>query len=127
MSELVGLWRLVSYADLDESGAAHEGPLGPAPRGLLHYGTEGCMSVCMMRTGPVPSGGAAYMGYAGGWRLSGTQVVHEIEVCSNPAWADTEQIRDLTLEGDLLVLLGTAMVNGKPQRRQLTWRRCAAR
>jgi hypothetical protein len=123
VTDLVGQWRLVSYVDVDDAGGSSEGPLGPAPRGLLHYGGDGSMSVSMMRTDPVPSGAVAFMGYAGGWRLAGAQVVHAIEVCSNPAWADTEQVRDLTFDGELLVLVGAAVVNGKPQSRRLTWRR----
>lgn len=121
-SDLVGTWELVSYYDLDEQDGTSQGPLGDAPRGLLIYGAHGYMSVSMMRTDGAP-GANPFMGYAGTWRLTGGEVVHAISVCSNPAWAQTEQVRRMSLDGDVLTLIGAAQVGGRTQRRVLTWRR----
>ncbi|WP_084496693.1 lipocalin-like domain-containing protein [Nocardia amamiensis] len=121
-TDLVGTWELVSYYDIDENDATSQGPLGDAPRGLLIYGAHGYMSVSMMRTDGA-AGATPFMGYAGTWRRSGTEVVHAISVCSNPAWADTEQVRQMSLTGDVLTLIGSAQVGGRTQRRVLTWRR----
>ncbi|MFJ8469293.1 lipocalin-like domain-containing protein [Streptomyces swartbergensis] len=120
-SELLGLWRLVSYHDEDAEGAVSEGPLGPQPHGLLYY-ADGYLSVNMGRGTPVP-GAVPYMGYAGTWRREGDRLVHVIEVCSNPAWSGTEQTRTFALDGDLLTLRGTAVVAGRAQQRVLTWKR----
>ncbi|WP_406232355.1 lipocalin-like domain-containing protein [Nocardia sp. NBC_01009] len=121
-TDFVGTWQLVSYFDIDDSDTRSEGPLGEAPRGLLMYEPHGHMSVSMMRTdGAI--GANPFMGYAGTWRQSGMEMVHAITVCSNPAWADTEQVRQCTLAGDTLTLIGAAQVDGRPQRRVLTWRR----
>lgn len=117
-----GLWRLVSYYDLDEDGNTSEGPLGPHPRGLLFYGADGYLSVNIMRPNAAP-GQTAYLGYAGAWRQSGSDLVHRIEVCSDPTWADTDQVRRMSFYGDLLTLVGTATVDGRPQQRLLSWRR----
>uniref|UniRef100_UPI002455E220 lipocalin-like domain-containing protein n=1 Tax=Nocardia abscessus TaxID=120957 RepID=UPI002455E220 len=87
-TDLVGTWELVSYYDIDEQDTTSRGPLGDSPRGLLIYGAHGYMSVSMMRTDGAP-GANPFMGYAGTWRRSGTEVVHAISVCSNPAWAQT--------------------------------------
>jgi hypothetical protein len=119
---VLGLWRLESYYDLDDTGNRSTGPLGTAPRGLLYYGADGYMSVNMMRTEPAEAA-APYMGYAGRWRLDGGRLIHQISVCSNPAWAGTEQVREMELDGDRLTLVGTALIAGKPQRRLLNWRR----
>lgn len=98
-TDFVGTWQLVSYFDIDDSDTRSEGPLGEAPRGLLMYEPHGHMSVSMMRTdGAI--GANPFMGYAGTWRQSGMEMVHAITVCSNPAWADTEQVRQCTLAGD---------------------------
>lgn len=121
-SDLVGTWELVSYYDIDEQGVTSEGPLGDAPRGLLIYGAHGYMSVSMMRTDGA-TGATPFMGYAGTWRRTGAEVVHAISVCSNPAWARTEQVRQMSLNGDVLTLIGAAQVGGRTQRRVLTWRR----
>ncbi|MGW0466478.1 lipocalin-like domain-containing protein [Streptomyces sp. NPDC003027] len=120
--ELLGRWRLVSYFDEDGRGGVGEGPLGPDPYGLLFY-ADGFMSVNMGRGEPVPSL-VNYLGYAGTWRRTAPDtVVHAIEVCSNPAWAGTEQTRTLVLDGDLLTLRGSALVDGLPRHRVLTWKR----
>ncbi len=123
-SELVGTWELVSYFDIDDADVRTEGPLGAAPRGLLIYNAHGYVSVSMMRTDAAP-GAAPFMGYAGTWRREGAEIVHAISVCSNPAWANTEQVRQMSLRGDVLTLIGSAEVNGRAQRRILTWRRAA--
>lgn len=122
VTDLIGTWELLSYYDIDDFDTKSEGPLGDAPRGLLIYESGGAMSVSMMRT-DAAAGAVPFMGYAGTWRLSGTEVVHAISVCSNPAWAGTEQVRQLALDADVLTLIGAARVNGRTQRRVLTWRR----
>ncbi|MFG2095444.1 lipocalin-like domain-containing protein [Streptomyces sp. NPDC048612] len=122
--ELVGVWRLESFRDIDGTGTPQEGPLGPEPRGLLFYSADGHVSVTMMRTGPAHTERSNYMSYAGTWRREGDRVVHTIDVAPEPGWLGTEQSRDLELEGDELVLHGNALV-GRPQRRVLRWRRVA--
>jgi hypothetical protein len=121
-TDLVGTWELVSYFDIDDAGVKSEGPLGDAPRGLLIYNAEGYVSVSMMRTDGA-AGAVPFMGYAGTWRHEAAEVVHAISVCSNPAWANTEQVRQMSLRDDVLTLIGAARVGGKLQRRMLTWRR----
>ncbi|GAU65806.1 hypothetical protein SSP35_02_01730 [Streptomyces sp. NBRC 110611] len=128
--ELAGAWELVSYVSVDEDGAAGEGPLGPRPRGLLIYASDGHMSVSMMRGDEQPPGRAGpaqrFMGYAGTWRLAGRQVVHDVAVSSHGYMAGTRQTRELVLDGGLLTLSGSARAAGGPsQHRVLTWRRAA--
>ncbi|MEU8891118.1 lipocalin-like domain-containing protein [Streptomyces sp. NPDC048442] len=127
-NELVGVWNLVSFHDLDDEGTRLEGPLGPAPRGLLVYTADGHVTVNMMRTTRGSAhGGPTHMGYAGHWRLSGNKVVHRIEVTPKAEWVGTEQLRDMVLDQDALTLYGTAVVDGRPQRRVLHWRRTMGR
>jgi hypothetical protein len=129
--DLLGAWRLVAYCDLDDEGNATTGPLGHDPRGLLIYLADGHMSVSMMRadaqTAVTSSSGPGqtetFMGYAGSWELTGGQVVHRVEVSAHPHIVGTEQVRDFQLLGDRLTLQGTALINERPQRRELRWRR----
>lgn len=135
-SELAGVWRLVSFHDVDDEGNRGEGPLGPAPRGLLFYSADGYVSVTMMRAPdhgapnhdapdqePGADGGPRqdYMSYAGTWRRSGGQVFHALTVAPDPGWLGTEQVRDLRLDGDRLTLTGNAL--SRPGRRILQWQR----
>lgn len=130
--DVVGVWRLVAYFELDETGATSEGPLGPTPEGLLIYGADGHVAVSMMRApdgpGPswadVPDGGETFMGYAGRWRLDGDKVVHDVQVSAHPRQVGTEQVRDVVLLDDELVLYGTRLDGAG--RRMLRWRRVAA-
>lgn len=127
-NDLVGVWQLVSFLDLDDAGTTGEGPLGPEPSGLLFYTRDGHVSVHMMRTGASAGGDGAepapqtYLSYAGTWRRIGEQVVHTITVAPDTQWLDTEQVRHLTLNADHLTLVGTTL-SGPVRRRVLTWRR----
>lgn len=129
-ADLIGVWQLVSNLDVDEDGAASEGPLGPHPKGLLIYGGHGYMSVSMMRTGRVSGASlgqgtppTTYMGYSGTWQLVDGVVVHEIEVSSHPHMVDTKQVRKAVLAEDCLTLYATTLIDGRSQRRVLRWQR----
>ncbi len=126
--DLVGSWRLESYLTIRPDGAVAEGPLGPAPAGLLLYGADHRMSVSMMRGDPSDPGtgareGTRFMGYAGDWRLTGRQVVHTVAVSSHSYLLGTRQVRDCVLDDDLLTLTGTARTADGTRRGVLMWRR----
>lgn len=128
--ELIGAWELTSYVSVDEGGALGAGPLGPDPRGLLIYSADSRVSVSMMRGDPPTAGqeGPAprFMGYAGTWRLSGRQIVHDVTVSSHGYLVGSRQTRRLAFDGALLTLSGSAgAAGGPPQERVLTWRRVA--
>lgn len=120
-TDLVGVWRLVSYVDVDDAGEIAQGPLGPAPEGLLLYTSDGYMSVAMT-PGERP-GAETFMGYAGRWRRSGDQIVHEVAVSSHQHLTGTSQVRDVALADGLLTVRGVSYLRGRPRRRVLTWRR----
>lgn len=137
-NDLIGVWRLLSYFDVDDTGKTREGPLGLAPRGLLIYGADGYMSVSMMRTDQdsLPCSASSkdvraapmnpqttFMGYAGKWRLIGRRVIHEVKVSAHHHMVDTELVRDWSLDGDRLTIYGTSLIGEKPQRRVLNWQR----
>lgn len=94
------------------------------------YSADGRVSVSMMRGDPPPAGRAGpaprFMGYAGTWRLSGRQVVHDVAVSSHGYLVGSRQTRRLAFDGALLTLSGSAgAAGGPPQERVLTWRRAA--
>ncbi|QFZ24279.1 hypothetical protein EKG83_16345 [Saccharothrix syringae] len=118
---MVGTWRLERYADVAPPG---EGPLGPTPEGVLIYTRDGHVSVSMMRAPAPPGAEVAFMGYAGTWRLVGTdRVVHDVLVASHAHLPGTAQVRDVELDGDRLTLAGVSRLGGAPRGRVLTWRR----
>ncbi|KAA2262593.1 lipocalin-like domain-containing protein [Solihabitans fulvus] len=124
-TDLVGVWLLVSFHDVDDAGRTSAGPLGADPSGLLIYTADGHVSVSMMRTEPGPAPG--FMGYAGRWRRDGDRVVHRIEVTPRADWVGTEQVRAAEFAGDRLTLHASTTVHGRRQRRVLVWRRAQPR
>ncbi|MFJ1748142.1 lipocalin-like domain-containing protein [Streptomyces sp. NPDC088116] len=124
-ADLVGVWTLTSFYELDEAGVQLEGPLGQNPSGMLIYTEDGHISVNVMRTSgtaPTPES-RDYMGYAGTWRLKGDQTVHTIQVSPTFEWIGSEQIRDAELHSDRLTLRGTSTVQGQPRTGVLNWHR----
>ncbi|QEU89976.1 lipocalin-like domain-containing protein [Streptomyces kanamyceticus] len=127
-SDLSGVWRLVAFDDLGSGGERLEGPLGPDPRGLLIYSTDGHMSVSLMRTAastrppstPVP---LDFMGYAGTWRIDGDRVVHRVGITHTPRLKDKDEVREVHLEGGHLSLFGTVPAGDRQLRRVLEWNR----
>ncbi|WP_369189247.1 lipocalin-like domain-containing protein [Streptomyces sp. R08] len=120
--DLVGVWRLEAFHDVDEAGQpVGDGPLGPAPAGMLVYTSDGHVSVSMMPTRPGP--GPSYMGYAGDWWVKDGRVVHHIRISSRADWVGIEQTRDAELAGDVLTVRATREVDARPLRRVLVWRR----
>ncbi|MFG2634189.1 lipocalin-like domain-containing protein [Streptomyces sp. NPDC048362] len=128
VEDLIGVWSLIAYVDLDEEGGSHEGPLGPDPRGLLIYGDHGHMSVSMMRGdhATAPASATVFMGYAGTWRPVDGVVKHDVTVSAHPFQVGTELTREAELDGERLVLHGVAIIDGRPRRRRLTWQRVPA-
>ncbi|MET9661215.1 lipocalin-like domain-containing protein [Streptomyces sp. NPDC006510] len=127
-ADLIGVWTLDSFHDVDAEGTRVEGPLGTAPRGTLIYTADGHVSVHMMRApdaAPAP-GSNDYMGYTGTWRVAGSRVMHAIEITPRRPWVGTEQTRSARLDGDRLTLDGSVQVNGREQQRVLEWRRTPA-
>ena len=123
-SELVGVWRLRSFHDLDEHGGRLAGPLGEDPDGLLFYTADGHVSVTMARTDGGHGDGPDYLSYAGTWRRDGDRVFHHIGFAPNPDWVGSEQVRELALDGDQLTLTGTGLRTPHP--RILVWQRTLA-
>ncbi|RJQ81237.1 hypothetical protein D5S17_05720 [Pseudonocardiaceae bacterium YIM PH 21723] len=119
--DLIGVWRLRSFHDLDEYGGRLVGPLGEDPDGLLFYSVERHVSVTMARTDGGRGEGPDYLSYAGTWRREGNLVFHHIRFAPDPDWVGTEQVRELTLDRDLLSLTGTGLRTPHP--RVLVWQR----
>lgn len=117
MSELAGVWRLVSFHTVDEHGAVGPGPLGETPAGLLFYSADGHVAVHMMPAAGPPQ----YLSYAGTWHREGDRIVHSLTIAAEPDWLGTDQSRQLRLDGDRLTLTGTSL--STPDRRVLVWQR----
>lgn len=141
---LVGVWSLVSFSILDETGHTLLAPMGPKPSGLLVYTADGHMSAHLLDPGRHGAGPAAgpdaepvdpssveavaqansYIGYGGTYECRGNLVLHQVHVASVPQWIATRQKRRLQLAGNALTLWSpTTQTGGHERTPCLVWRR----
>ena len=74
----------------------------------------------------VPAGQVReYNTYAGNYTFDGRRLVTKVDCCSNPAYRGTEQVRDVSYEGGLMVLRPPFRpYEGRPaEQRVLYWER----
>ncbi|HRK18302.1 MAG TPA: lipocalin-like domain-containing protein [Hyphomicrobiaceae bacterium] len=132
-ADLVGTWRLESWALVYEDGREPEYPLGRDANGFILYTADGHVSAILTRDGrrPLVSGSAtekaeAYDGsfaYAGRFQVRDGAVFHAIEVSTNPALVGFTSTRKISLDGDRLTLSGPDFVPNVPRYQRIIWRR----
>lgn len=140
--QLVGSWALVTYVQSFDDGRADVLPMGGDPSGLILYTADGHMSA---QLGPRNRANFAsdvitdgvddeyaraartYIAYSGRFSCdaaAGT-VIHHVQVALFPNWVGGDQVRRVSIDGDLLNL---SSIRGAPGNRPgaiqtLTWRR----
>ena len=136
---LVGAWKLISFAYRDAEGNEIL-PMGPDAEGYIIYTTNGFMSASIMAGGRPKFASAdrfaasdaerlraadATLFYCGRYRVEGDQVIHEVEVASFPNWCGGELKRTVEWrdDGGLNLSAGPIMIDGKPHRADIRWRR----
>ena len=127
MSSIVGTWRLVRVEAFDADGKPQPGSYGGAPIGRLML-TSGGRMMAMTGNGSklVPAGQVReYNTYAGTYTFDGRRLVTRVDCCSNPAYMGTEQVREVSHDGGLMVLRPPlrAYVGRPPEQRVLYWDR----
>lgn len=136
-ADLIGGWRLESWALVYEDGRPSEYPLGRDAKGFILYTPDGHMSATLMRakrrsfsTGDAAEKAQAYddsFAYAGRYEVKGEAgeeaVFHAIEVATNPALAGVVSTRNVTLEGNRLTLVGPDFSPDVPRYHRVIWRR----
>lgn len=116
--QLLGTWKLISNSFVDLDGNTRY-PLGDKPRGYLTL-TAGGRFVAIL-SGAIRKAGQSdvelaalqrsFVGYTGRFTLepnpddpAGWALRNRVEVAWNEAWVGTEQIRYLSLDGDILTI-----------------------
>jgi hypothetical protein len=136
-ADLVGAWRLIAY-ERDVDGQLVTDP-SRAREGRILYLPGGQMAVVTARAGrprlsgddigtsPVEERAATVEdsnAYTGTYEVQGNQVIHHVEVSLFPNWANTDQRRDATLEGNRLTLSSSRTTNdGRKRTARLIWER----
>ncbi|MBC7437019.1 MAG: lipocalin-like domain-containing protein [Bdellovibrionales bacterium] len=144
---LLGTWHLVRWEIAYGDGRAASLPYGDKATGLIIYTADGTMSACIARGGRARLSSASvrsapeserlaafesYFQYAGPYAIrvkdGQQQVVHSVTHSLNPNFVGTEQVRNMTFDGNggltlsaSDVLPGTAVA----RHHRLIWSRTA--
>jgi len=131
---LVGTWKLVSA-----SSSADKAVFGQNPTGFLTYTPDGHMSALVANDGRKPFSDddvfsvpveerarafSTFTAYAGRYTFTGHQVIHHVQVASIQNWVNTDLTRDVTFEGNRIILRTPPMKSGGVlQTFELVWER----
>jgi hypothetical protein len=129
MRDIVGTWRLVRGSAVAEDGTQMPPPYGgEKAMGRVTLNADGRM-IAVLCDGSVtlPDGARReYTSYCGEYTFDGKQLITKCDSASDPARINTDQVRDVTFEGDLMVLRPPVrVVDGVVQRRVLHWEKIA--
>lgn len=142
LDQLLGAWSLLSFTAVFDNGDPDVLLMGEDPSGLICYTPDGHMAALLtprVRTpfasdvitdgSPDEYARAARtsVAYAGSFTFdaAAATLVHHVEVSVFPNWVGGDQVRQVSLDGDLLRLTSTGDDPGasSPSVHHLTWRR----
>ena len=127
MISIVGTWRLVRAEAFDANGKPQPAPYGGAAIGRVMFTSSGRM---MAMAGDSRQEAHAdrireYNTSAGIYTSDGKRLITPVDSCSDPAYLGTEQVREVSHDGGLMVLRPPvrAYVGRPPEQRVLYWER----
>ena len=130
MRDVVGTWRLVRASATNEVGgpAAYSPYGGENAQGRVTLGADGRM-MAVLCDGTMTMGDSRtreYLSYCGNFTYDGRQLITKVDAASDPARLNTEQVRDVSFEDDLMVLRPPLQAyRGAPEQRVLVWKQIA--
>ncbi len=108
MRSITGTWQLVQTECISEEGTLLSPPYGGADHcmGVLTFREDGRMVCVLCDSRKELSAGQRreYNSYCGSYQFDGKQLITRVDATADPAFFDTDQIRDITFEDDLMVL-----------------------
>jgi hypothetical protein len=121
MPSIVGTWRLVKAEAHDASGKPLPTPYGGKGMGRITFNAEGRMAMVVVDGRPeLPAGaGRDYSSYCGSYTFDGKRLVTRVDAASDPARRGSNQIREVSYDGNLMVLRPPPRAGG--EHRILTW------
>jgi len=121
MQSIIGTWRLVKAEAHDAAGNPLPVPYGGKGMGRVTFNADGRMATVVVDARPeLPPGVARdYSSYCGNYTFDGKQLVTKVDACSDPARFGSDQIRQVSYDGDFMVLRPPPRAGG--EYRVLTW------
>ncbi|MBL6598964.1 MAG: lipocalin-like domain-containing protein [Alphaproteobacteria bacterium] len=129
MRDVVGTWRLVDGVATTDAGEPMAPPYGgEKAMGRVTLNADGRM-VAVLCDGRVdiPEGETRdYTSYCGQYTFDGETLSTRVDACSDPARFGTDQVRQVSFDGDLMVLRPPPrVIDGVVQHRVLRWEKIA--
>jgi hypothetical protein len=128
MDTIVGTWRLVRAAATAADGSPLPPPYGGQGMGRVTFNSDGRMMAVLCDGRPsLPEGAVReYNSYCGNYRFDGTRLVTRVDAASDPSRIGSDQVRDVSVEGTLMVLRPPLRpYGGRTEQRVLWWERIA--
>ena len=121
MTSITGTWRLVKAEAHDAAGKPLPAPYGGMGIGRVTFNAEGRMAAVVVDGRPVLPPGVArdYSSYCGNYTFDGTTLVTRVDAASDPARLGGDQVRQVSYDGDLMVLRPPPRAGG--EYRVLSW------
>ena len=121
----IGTWALVRAEAVDANGKPTTSPFGGTNFiGRVVFAEDGRLSASITDArSKIPAGETReYSCYAGPYTFDGKTLITKVDACSDPKRMDTEQIRNVKFEDDLMILKPPLRSYGdKPAERRTLW------
>lgn len=137
--DLYGVWELVSLQSVMSDGGAPTDTYGADPVGRIIFTAENLMVTVITAKDRSSSkddagDGALFrsmMAYSGPFRVEGhDRFITTVDVAWNPEWVGTVQVRNFSIEGEILAITTSETVDpmapGRTGHGVITWRRIAS-
>ena len=129
VSSIVGTWRLVRATSVAADGTIMPSPYG-GERGMgrVTFNADGRMLavLCDGRPSLPPGVVREYNSYCGNYTFDGKQLITRVDAASNSIQVGSDQVRDVRLEGKLMVFRPPLRTSGpKAAQRELYWEKIA--
>lgn len=129
MKDLTGTWKLVHATSVSSDGQPMPPPYGGEDAmGRVVLNSQGrMMAVLIDGRVKLPVGETReYTSYCGSYTYDGVELVTRVDAASDPARLDTDQVRQVRFEGDIMILRPPARPkDGMIEERELRWQKIA--
>jgi lipocalin-like protein len=121
MPSIVGTWRLVKADAHDANGKPLPAPYGGKGMGRVTFNSDGRMAAVVVdgRVELPPGTARDYSSYCGNYTFDGKRLVTRVDAASDPTRLGSDQVREVSYDGDLMVLRPPPRPSG--EFRVLTW------
>ncbi len=129
MQDIIGTWQLIRSSSSTADGTPMPAPYGGEDALALVQLTATGRLICVLYNGAadLPAGAKReFVSYCGAYTFDGKKLYTTVDASSRDDWFGTEQVRDVSFEGDTLVLRPPLRAYaGPPEQRVLYWRKIA--